>query len=178
MRHTEIYLWVCVCGCVGVCVWGVCVCVWVGVWGRGGVCVCVWGVGVCVCVFCNDWDMHMILTYALISYSYKSKTKSFGSYQLLSFSKILRVSCQKKKKEKKKKRNEKEKKAFSLGLSIPRSIFMYLGLTSIFMVWLKKKMGSLGPRHWMKVWFLTLMKMLWWYQTQSEVVLFEIKEGL
>ena len=31
-------------------------------------------------VFCNNCDMHMILTYVLIYYSYKSETKLFGSY--------------------------------------------------------------------------------------------------
>ena len=37
----------------------------------------------------------MILTYALIYYSYKSETNLFGSYQLLTFSNIFRVSWQK-----------------------------------------------------------------------------------
>ena len=38
---------------------------------------------VCLSVFCNNCNMHMILTYARIYYSYKSETKLFGSYQLL-----------------------------------------------------------------------------------------------
>ena len=50
---------------------------------------------VCVRVFCNNCDMHMILTYALIYYSYKSETKLFGNYQLLTFSNIFRVFLQK-----------------------------------------------------------------------------------
>ena len=50
---------------------------------------------VCVRVFCNNCDMHMILTFALIYYSYKSETKLFGSYQLLTFSNIFRVFWQK-----------------------------------------------------------------------------------
>ena len=51
---------------------------------------------VCVCVyFAIICDMHMILTYALIYYSYKSETKLFGSYQLLIFSNIFRVFWQK-----------------------------------------------------------------------------------
>ena len=37
----------------------------------------------------------MILTYALIYYSYKSETKLFGNYQLLTFSNIFRVFLQK-----------------------------------------------------------------------------------
>ena len=50
---------------------------------------------VCVRVFCNNYNMHLILTYALIYYSYKSETKLFGSYQLLTFSNIFRVFWQK-----------------------------------------------------------------------------------
>ena len=45
---------------------------------------------VCVCVFRNNSDMHMILTYALIYYSHKSETKLFRSYQLLNFFNIFR----------------------------------------------------------------------------------------
>ena len=56
---------------------------------------------VCLCVFCNNCDMHMILTYALIYYWYKSETNLFGSYHLLTFSNIFRVFWQKKKKKKK-----------------------------------------------------------------------------
>ena len=39
--------------------------------------------------------MHVILTYTRIYYSYKSETQLYGSYQLLTFFNIFRVSWQK-----------------------------------------------------------------------------------